>query len=340
MIPSDLKHLQPSDFKAPLAAVSTRLCRDLDALSGTLGTSPEIHCTYDVDGHAVASRHKLSPCDAVDLHFMGVPPAVALHAMLAGPWGGVGWYPHWNNPGFHLDQRPGPRKFWVRSADGYVYGLPVLLQAVGLTLADVEGAGPCPSDAFRAAHAFTAKAEEGKTVDKGGATNYGVSIRFLRGLGVELGDIDHDGDIDVDDIQALTPADAQRLMRLVFWDGLRLDNLPRITAATVYDYAVNAGPVAAVKSLQMACNFYPGVALFLDGVLGRKTRSAVADIAANDQRDLILAQRVTSSRRAFYRGLYAADAAHPLAGWLNRCDALDRYCTKLAANPPAQAVAA
>ena len=334
MIPQDLKHFRAAEFQAPSAAVDSRLCYGLDALRETVGGPVVIHCTFDTDGHEPQSRHKLSPCDAADLHVVGVPPATVLRAILAGGWGGVGWYPHWVNPGFHLDLRPGPRKFWVRTKDGYVYGLPVLLKAVGLTLEDVENAGPCPSDAFRAAHAFTAKAEGGLTRDAGGATNHGVSFRLLRQLSPDLGDIDHDGDVDEDDIRALTPEDAQRLMKLLFWDGLKLDLIPAITACSVYDFAVNAGPSQAVKALQQACRFYPHVGLLLDGLLGPKTRATVNAIATNPARDMILAQRVTHARRVFYDCLHRADPRQPLAGWLNRCDALDRYTLKLAGKVP------
>lgn len=339
MIPQDLKHFRAAEFKAPSAAVDSRLCYGLDALREDVGGPVVIHCTFDTNGHEPASRHKLSPCDAADLHVVGVPPATVLRAILAGGWGGVGWYPHWNHPGWHLDLRPGTRKYWVRTKDGYVYGLPVLLKAVGLTLEDVENAGPCPSDAFRLAHAFTAKAEGGLTRDAGGATNHGVSFRLLRQLSPELGDIDHDGDVDEDDIRALTPEDAQRLMKLLFWDGLKLDALAPITACSVYDFAVNAGPSQAVKALQQSCRYYPHVELLLDGVLGPKTRATVNGIATNPARDMILAQRVTRQRRNFYASLHKADPRQPLAGWLNRCDALDSYCLKLAgrAAPAAEA---
>ena len=35
-----------------------------------------------------------------------------------------------------------------------------------------------------------------KINDSGGATKFGISLRFLQGLGIEAGDINHDGVID------------------------------------------------------------------------------------------------------------------------------------------------
>jgi len=333
MIPNDLNHFEPYEFKAPSAAVATQLCYDLDALRDKVDKKCVIHCTYDTDGHAPKSRHKLSPCDAADLHFEDADPAMVLRHILAGPWGGVGWYPHWAHPGWHLDLRPGARTFWVGTADGYVYGLPVLLKAVGLTLEDVTDAGPEPSLAYMQIHQFTALAEGGDADDPndhGGRTRYGISWQFLRQLPVEQGDINHDGIIDLQDLAALTPNDAARLMWLSFWEALRLDGLPSLTAGAVYDFAVNSGPVAAVKALQQSLNFYPGVSLFIDGRMGPKTVAAAGVVAPDAAKDLTLACRVINVRRAYLRGIYAKDATQPIKGWLNRCDNLEAYVTKLA----------
>jgi hypothetical protein len=57
---------------------------------------------------------------------------------------------------------------------------------------------------FERAMSFTGKWEGGfvnDPKDPGGATKYGISLRFLRDLAPELGDVDGDGDVDADDVR-------------------------------------------------------------------------------------------------------------------------------------------
>lgn len=48
--------------------------------------------------------------------------------------------------------------------------------------------------------------------DAGGATNWGISLRFVKQSGVDL-DIDGDGDIDAEDMKALTKNKPSRFTR-------------------------------------------------------------------------------------------------------------------------------
>lgn len=88
-------------------------------------------------------------------------------------------------------------------------------------------------DVFEKAHEFVQRWEGGycdDAGDPGGATKYGVSLRFLRSEGY---DIDGDGDVDVDDVKAVTKAKARELFRKHFWPAtlsawrLRIPGLPR-----------------------------------------------------------------------------------------------------------------
>lgn len=77
---------------------------------------------------------------------------------------------------------------------------------------------------FEAAHAHVAKWEGGffdHPNDPGGVTMYGVSLMFLKSLGLVEGDIDGDGDIDRDDVLKITRDTAKAIFRRHFWDKPR-----------------------------------------------------------------------------------------------------------------------
>lgn len=169
---------------------------------------------------------------------------------------------------------------------------------------------------FEEAHAFTARWEGGAVehpADPGGVTNHGISLRFLRGQ--HDGDIDGDGDIDADDVRALTPDDAARFMRREFWDSLRLDDLGPLSAAVLYDTAVNMGPDCARRLVQKA------LGLRQDGVWGPVTWAA---LRVCDDRKTALA--VCHLRRARYHELTEGrpELRVFLRGWLRRVDSLEK----------------
>lgn len=102
--------------------------------------------------------------------------------------------------------------------------------------------------------------------DHGGATSFGVSIRFAGSIGLDL---DGDGDTDEDDIKALTKEDAGRIYRKHFWDANRCGEMPAGVGYALFDGAVNQGP-AAVKFMQRASNAH------VDGRVGPLTLAAIA----------------------------------------------------------------
>ncbi len=189
---------------------------------------------------------------------------------------------------------------------------------------------------FETANTFTAKWEGGYVNhpnDPGGATNYGVSLRWLKDDGI---DVDGDGKITLADIRALTPALAAALFRKHFWDRLTLDNLPPLAAIATYDAAVNTGRGQAVKFLQRACNalsrdLYQSLAE--DGAIGPKTIARVTELSGLDAK---LALLCVDMREAFHRQL-ADNSPYPdgrdyrpfLSGWLNRTRNLASYVSSL-----------
>lgn len=146
--------------------------------------------------------------------------------------------------------------------------------------------------------------------DPGGTTKYGISLRFLSSLG-NLGDIDGDGDIDSDDIRALTPADAASLYLNHFWIGVRADELPDRLNIAVFDMAVNAGVRRAVNILQQA------LPVKLDGIIGPATLAAAHRAMSHDPDFLI---DYLGYRAQYYRDITLANSSLSkfLRGWTNR----------------------
>ena len=158
--------------------------------------------------------------------------------------------------------------------------------------------------------------------DPGGVTKYGVSLRWLRAIGL---DVDHDGDVDADDVRALTPELALDLFRQRFWNGLYLDEVPGLPAVAIFDAAVNCGMVRSVRLAQQCCNFYPGLHLIEDGTFGPVTRARIESIVLdNPQAERAFAARLLSAREQFYRNLVQRkpELAKFLNGWINRVNAL------------------
>lgn len=150
--------------------------------------------------------------------------------------------------------------------------------------------------------------------DPGGATKWGISLRLARKEHGPLDfDLDDDGDVDADDIEALTQENAIGAYRTLFWDRYGYGDLhDHELAAKVFDLAVNMGPRQAHLCLQRAVRAH-GIHLVEDGVLGPVTRSAAAEC-----QHLVLSLR--SEAAGFYRELVARrpPLARFLKGWLNR----------------------
>lgn len=173
------------------------------------------------------------------------------------------------------------------------------------------------TDPFEAAVAVVLKHEGGfvnHPSDPGGATNYGISLRYLKSLGIELGDVDLDGDVDIDDIKALTPDKAKAIYRREWWDRYGYFKLPDIVGTKVFDLSVNMGAKQAHRLLQRALRAC-GKEVIQDGVLGPKTLSA-----AHSSIPEALLAALRSEAAGFYRSLIAKKPELSVfeTGWMNR----------------------
>lgn len=140
-------------------------------------------------------------------------------------------------------------------------------------------------------------------VDPGGATKWGLSLRFLRADYPDL-DLDDDGDLDADDVRLIDQATAWRIYRRSFWDRYLLDWIDsQVIANKLFDTTVNTGPRQTgfiVQRALQACQR----PVAIDGILGPQTRSAINRIPSAR---LIVGMR--SEQGGFYRLLIAQKPA-------------------------------
>lgn len=144
-------------------------------------------------------------------------------------------------------------------------------------------------------------------VDRGGATNKGVTIATWRQVGY---DKDGDGDIDVDDLRLLTQDDAiKRVLKPHYWDRWRADEIRSQSVANILVDWVWGSGAHGIKIPQRV------LGVVQDGVVGPKTLAA---LNAQDPRAFF--DKIKAEREAFFRGIVARSPSQNrfLKGWLNR----------------------
>lgn len=156
--------------------------------------------------------------------------------------------------------------------------------------------------------------------DPGGATNYGISLRYARTQGSLL-DMDGDGDVDKADIVLVTPEKAKMVYRNWFWRDVRAEELPAGVDMVMFDYAVNSGAGRAIKSLQKH------LGIQVDGVLGPATMAA---IKAATPESVILG--VTRERIKFLSSLRTWETYKN--GWSRRVNETCEAALAMVGSPP------
>ncbi|NAZ36048.1 holin-associated N-acetylmuramidase [Rubellimicrobium sp. CFH 75288] len=147
--------------------------------------------------------------------------------------------------------------------------------------------------------------------DPGGATNHGVTIGTLRRLGLDL---DRDGRVTESDLRRLTPDQAAAIFVEHHFRRPRLDLLPDVLRASVFDMHVNAGSQAVRLLQRLLCDM--GFPVAIDGLMGPRTADAArrAAAAAPDH----IADAYGIARRNYYYAL--ADARPALRRFARRRD--------------------
>lgn len=121
--------------------------------------------------------------------------------------------------------------------------------------------------------------------DPGGATNMGVTQRVYDGYRKRKR-------LPVQSVRAIESSEVAEIYKSQYWDAVRGDDLPSGLDYAVFDYAVNSGPVRAIKDLQRE------VGVKDDGLLGQITLGAIKE---QDVFDLI--ERLCNRRMAFLKRL-------------------------------------
>ena len=158
--------------------------------------------------------------------------------------------------------------------------------------------------------------EGGLTRDKrdpGGTTHWGISLRYLKAMGLDL---NGDGRIDDEDVIGLPVLGAVEIYRKYWWDKYRYAAFNElIVVEKVFDLAVNMGGFAAHKLLQIAINRLREKPISVDGLLGGKTFGA-----ANSTDGKQLRQELRECAKHRYIQILAANPAMEWArrGWMNR----------------------
>jgi len=145
--------------------------------------------------------------------------------------------------------------------------------------------------------------------DRGGATNLGISLRFLQSIrpGATAADV-----------RRLTLEDAQAIYRMHFWDRYRCGDLPRPLDVAFFSIVVNLAPTTAVRVLQNAvCR--AGVRVDVDGIIGPQTLMGAASADRTE-----LKRRLTAELSVHYHNIVAQNPSQRtfLHGWMYRAAAL------------------
>lgn len=150
-------------------------------------------------------------------------------------------------------------------------------------------------------------------VDKGGPTSWGISLRFLKDI---KHDVDLDGDIDKDDIIALTRTHADDLYLKHFWLKNRYNLIANEKLAIkIMDMAVNMGASRSHKIVQASINEIVDEQLESDGILD----DYVIEILNLIEPEPLL-KEIRKEQAEFYLSLIKRNPEYIKYknGWLNR----------------------
>lgn len=129
--------------------------------------------------------------------------------------------------------------------------------------------------------------------DRGGETNYGVTVAVARNYGYK------------DDMKDLPLQTAKDIYKANYWNKVKANDLPEEVRYIVFDTAINMGVTRASKFLQEA------VGVEQDGIIGSQT------IAASQ---VVTKEKYALIRMHFYCQIVRGDESQAkfIGGWSNR----------------------
>ena len=157
--------------------------------------------------------------------------------------------------------------------------------------------------------------------DPGGATNMGVTIGTLKGLGLQY-DKDGDKKITKNDVKLLTVNDATAIMKSHYWDKIKADQINSQAVANILlDWFWMSG-VNATKGIQRLVGVNP------DGKIGPASLKAINETIAKNEKKFV--EQLYDVRAQYYTNIIARNPKLESfrKGWINRLNDLKKYNVK------------
>jgi lysozyme family protein len=158
--------------------------------------------------------------------------------------------------------------------------------------------------------------------DAGGATQFGISLRFFERLSLGEADLNHDMKIDQNDIKLIDIQEAKKIYKKFFWDLIKADKIKNpIIAIKCFDTAVDIGVKKTVKFMQEALNYIRMLntekKLLVDGVIGIHTLDRL-NMLSEKQNKMFLHEFI-DLLQIYYKSINTNTFIH---GWLIRAKKL------------------
>ena len=145
--------------------------------------------------------------------------------------------------------------------------------------------------------------------DPGGETNMGITLNSLASY--------RNKPVSSADLRYLTRSEAAEIYHQMYWYPLYADDLPAGVDVVLFDYAVNSGHPAAVRTVQALLD------LPVDGILGPATRAALAHASYSELIRGISDQRLNFLKRLSTFRWFGA-------GWTTRVRSVETEAMRIA----------